>query len=148
MLKEIIREKNYAFYTSASSWEDALRKSCQALVDNKVVSDKYSEEVIECIKKYGPYIVIEPGIAMPHSTEQGENVYNTKISFTKFEKPVKFDDENEATLFFTLASKDKEVHIENIQKLMEVLLNDELKEELFKINNIEALKKLSEKYDI
>lgn len=31
---------------------------------------------------------------------------------------------------------------------MEVLLNDELKEELFKINNIEDLKKLSEKYDI
>ncbi len=148
MLKEIIKDKNYAFYNEATSWEDAINKSCSALVENGIVSNEYSSEIIECVRKYGAYIVIEPGIAMPHSTEQGKNVFSTKIAFTKFSKPVKFDEENEATMFFTLASKDPEIHVENIQKLMEVLLNDELKEELFKINNIEQLKKLSEKYDI
>lgn len=148
MLKEIIKDKNYAFFDEASSWEDAIEKSCRILVENGVVSNNYSKEVIECVRKYGPYIVIEEGIAMPHSTEQGENVFDTKIAFTKIKKPVKFDEENEATLFFTLASKNPEIHIENIQKLMEVLVNDDLKEELFKVNNIDELKKLSEKYDI
>lgn len=148
MLREIIEKKYYAFYDSATNWEDAIIKSCSSLEENGAVSLEYSKELIECIKKYGPYIVIEPGIAMPHSTQQGKNVFKTEISFTKFAKPVKFDDENEATLFFTLASKDPEIHIENIQKLMEVLVNDELKEELFNIKNIEDLKKLSEKYNI
>lgn len=148
MLRDIIEKKYYGFYKSATNWEDAIIKSCSSLEENGAVSLEYSKELIECIKKYGPYIVIEPGIAMPHSTQQGENVFKTEIAFTKFEQSVKFDDENEATLFFTLASKDPDIHIENIQKLMEVLVNDELKEELFNVKSIEDLKKLSEKYNI
>ncbi len=148
MLKDIIERKYYGFYDKAENWEDAIIKSCKSLEANGAVSSDYSRELIECVKSYGPYIVIEPGIAMPHSTQRGENVFKTEIAFTKFETPVKFDEENEATLFFTLASKDPEIHIENIQKLMEVLVNDELKEELFKIKNIDELKKLSEKYNL
>lgn len=148
MLKNIIKDKNYGFFDEAISWEDAIKKSCEALVDNGVVSDEYSSEIIECVRKYGPYIVIEPGIAMPHSTEQGKNVFDTKIAFTKFKKPVKFDETSEASVFFTLASKDPQIHIENMQNLMEVLINDELKEELFKINSLEELKELSNKYNI
>lgn len=148
MLKDIIKNGNYAFYDEVLTWEEAIDKSCSALVKNKIVSSDYSKEIIECVKKYGPYIVIEPGIAMPHSTEQGKNVFDTKIAFTKFNKPVKFDDGNEASIFFTLASKDSKIHIDNIQSLMEVLLNDELKEELFKINSIDELKNLSGKYNL
>ncbi|WP_068267842.1 PTS sugar transporter subunit IIA [Caviibacter abscessus] len=148
MLRDIIEKKYYSFYESAKDWEDAIIKSCESLEKNGAVSSEYSKELIKCVKEYGPYIVIEPGIAMPHSTQQGANVFKTEIAFTKFEKAVNFDDENEATLFFTLASKDPEIHIENIQKLMEVLVNDKLKEELFTVKNIEDLKKLFEKYNI
>lgn len=148
MLKEIIKKNHYSFFEEALNWEDAIRKSCLAFEKTGVVNEKYYLELIDCVKKFGPYIVIEPGIAMPHSTQEGENVFKTEISFTKFEKSVKFDDENEAVLFFTLASVNPDVHIENIQKLMELLTNDELKEELFKIRNIDELIALSNKYNI
>lgn len=148
MLKEIIEKKHYSFFKEALNWEDAIKKSCSALEKSRAINDKYYLELIDCVKKYGPYIVIEPGIAMPHSTQEGKNVFKTEIAFTKFEKPIKFDEENEASLFFTLASVDPNVHIENIQKLMDLLMNDELKEKLFTINSIEELIALSNKYNI
>lgn len=148
MLKEVIEKNLFAFYNEATDWKDAIRKCLVPLIENGVCKKEYEDELINCVEKYGPYIVIEPGIAMPHSTQNGNNVMRTEIGFTKFEKSVKFDEENEASLFFTLASVNPEVHIENIQKLMEVLTNDELKEELFKINSVEQLKKLSEKYNL
>ncbi len=148
MLKNVIDKKLFAFYDKAENWEDAIVKSCSSLVETGVVSAEYSEELVSCVKKYGPYIVLEDGIAMPHSTQEGKNVFKTEIAFTKFEEEVIFDEENKAKLFFTLASENPDVHLENIQKLMEVLGNDELKEELFKISTIEELKELSKKYNI
>ncbi len=148
MLKEVIDKNLWAFYDEAADWEDAIIKSCSRLVDEGIVNEEYSKELINCVKKYGPYIVLEEGIAMPHSTQEGKNVFKTEIAFTKFEKDVVFDDENKANLFFTLASENPDIHLENMQKLMEVLGNDELKEQLFKIKTIQELKELSKKYNI
>lgn len=148
MLKELIEKNLCAFYDSADDWKDAIAKSCTKLIDNNIVNVKYIDELIESVNKYGPYICIDENIAMPHSTQGGENVYSTEIAFTKFDKEVVFDEENKSILFFTLASINPEKHIENMQKLMEVLENEDLKEELFYVKNIEDLKKLSEKYNI
>lgn len=148
MLKEILEKNLYAFYDDAKDWQDAISKSLIPLIENGVCKKEYEKELIDCVEKYGPYIVIEEGIAMPHSTQGGGNVLRTEIGFAKFKNAVKFDEENEASLFFTLASENSDVHIENIQKLMEVLTNDELKEELFKINSVEELEQLSRKYNI
>ena len=69
MLKEIIEQKHYCFTQSFQSWEDAIRASYQPLLQDGIVEDIYVQAVIDCVKKYGPYIVIVPNIAMPHSTE-------------------------------------------------------------------------------
>lgn len=148
MLKDIIKRKHYAFFEKAENWQDAIKKSCETFVKDRTVNENYSTELIDCVQKYGPYIVIDEGIAMPHSTQDGENVYKTDISFTKFEEEVIFDEENSAKLFFTLASENPDIHLENMQKLMEVLGNDELKQELFEIKSIDELIKLSDKYNI
>lgn len=148
MLKELIEKNLCAFYDSADNWKDAISKSCSSLIKNKIVKDEYINELIASVEKYGPYICIEENIAMPHSTQGGENVFATEIAFTKFENDVCFDEENKACLFFTLASINPDKHIENMQKLMELLEIDELKKELLYVKNIEDLKKLSEKYNI
>ncbi|VWL85690.1 PTS sugar transporter subunit IIA [Oceanivirga miroungae] len=148
MLKELIKKDLCAFYDDASDWKDAIAKSCSKLIEKKIVSKDYINELVASVDKYGPYICIDEGIAMPHSTQGGVNVFETEIAFTKFEKEVEFDEENKSVLFFTLASVNPEKHIENMQKLMEVLGNDDLKEELFNVRNIDDIKRLSEKYDI
>lgn len=150
MLKEIIEQKHYCFTQSFQSWEDAIRASYQPLLQDGIVEDIYVQAVIDCVKKYGPYIVIVPNIAMPHSTEGAKGCNGTAISFMKVEQEVDFDPEDpdkKARLFFSLAAVDHEQHMNNIQQLMDTLMNEEIVEALLSATSIEDLKKIAETYE-
>ena len=150
MLKEIYQNGYYSFVQKCDNWEEAVKQSYKPLLDQSVVEPKYIELVINCIKKYGPYIVIVPGIAMPHSTEGAEGCNGTAISFMKVEEEVDFDPEDpdkKANLFFSLAATDHEKHMHNIQSLMDTLMNEEIVEALMKATTKEDLLAIAEKYE-
>lgn len=131
------------------NWEDAIRISCKALLEKKLISEVYVNEIISSVKEHGPYIVIAPNVAMPHATAESEGVFGTAISFTKFPQQVLFYDENEneekpAQLFFTLAAKNADEHLENITKLMELLMEDGMIEKLLDTKTIDDYKKIME----
>ena len=99
-----------------------------------------------------PYIVIAPQVAMPHSSEKSEGVFGTAISFTKLKQPIRFESEGEneektASLFFTLAAKDPKEHLENIQKLSELLMTDGLVERLISTNSIDDYQVVMAEYN-
>lgn len=102
MLKEFVEKKHYKFAESAKDWRDAIRMSCEVLEADGTVEGNYKEDIIKCVEKYGPYIVIMPGLAMPHSQEFAEGVHKTEIAFMKLEQPVSFDPDDpdkDAVLF-------------------------------------------------
>ncbi len=69
LIKEIIEQKLCYFARSAASWQESIKLSCKALEDAGIVGDKYADEIINCVAENGPYIVLMPGIALPHSIE-------------------------------------------------------------------------------
>lgn len=149
MLKEFVEKKHYLFVDEIDNWQDAIRMSCRSLEADGTVDPSYAELIIECVTKYGPYIVLMPNVAMPHSTENAQGVHKTAIAFMKVDKPVSFDDndpEKQAQLFFTLASCNSEQHLQNMQKLCELLSNEELIAALGDTKNPEDLLKLQAKY--
>lgn len=149
MLRYFVENKHVKFAEQAKDWKDAIRMSCEVLEADGTVEDNYKEDIIECVEKYGPYIVIAPNIALPHSQEGAKGVHKTSIAFMKLEKPVSFEEGNpecDAQLFFTLASCNPEQHLENMSKLSDMLCNDELVEELANAQNEQDLLKLQEKY--
>ena len=56
------------------NWEDAIRISGEVMKDNHLVTDQYIDQVISDVKEYRPYIVIVPGVAMPHSSAENSGV--------------------------------------------------------------------------
>lgn len=67
-----------------------------------VIDQSYVDEIIQCVETFGPYIIIAPEVAMPHSSEESAGVFGTAISFTKFKQAVTFAGDQEAktaTLF-------------------------------------------------
>ncbi len=149
MLKEFVESKHYKFAESAADWQDAIRMSCESLEADGTVEANYKEDIIKCVEKYGPYIVIIPGVAMPHSQENAVGVHKTAIGFMKLEQPVSFDPEDpekEASLFFTLASCNPEQHLNNMSRLAEMLSNEDLIEDLKQTKGPEDLLRLQEKY--
>lgn len=149
MLKEFVEKKHCKFAQRAENWQDAIRMSCEVLEADGTVEGNYKEDIIKCVEKYGPYIVIMPDIAMPHSQECAMGVHKTAIAFMKLEEAVSFEPgnpEKDAHLFFTLASCDPEQHLTNMAKLAEIMGNEELVEGLKKAACPEDLLALQEKY--
>ena len=139
MLREFVEKKHYLFAEEAADWEEAILMSCKSL----------EADIVECVKKYGPYIVIMPNVALPHSQEGAVGVNKTAIGFMKLDKPVSFDPddpEKDARLFFTLASCNPNQHLDNMTRLSEMLMNEELVEELLDASGPEDLLRLQEKY--
>lgn len=149
LIKELVEKNRICFHQSFDNWEDAIAASCQPLLADNSIEEVYITAIIECVKKYGAYIVLAPNIAMPHSQEGAEGVNDTAISFMKVEEPVHFEEENpekDARLFFVLASIDHDVHLQNMEKLAMLLLNDDLVEELLMAKSVEDLMAIDEKY--
>ena len=149
LLEDFVNRKLTSFQTSFDSWQDAIRGSGENLIKQGYIDDRYVQAVIACVEKYGPYIVIAPDIAMPHSTEKADGVYKTAISFMKVETPVVFDpndSEKNARLFFMLAAEDHEAHLKNMMELSEMLMNEDLVSDLLKAKNENDLLAIANKY--
>lgn len=149
MLKQFVENKHCKFAKSAKDWKDAIRMSCEVLEADGTVEENYKEDIIACVEKYGPYIVIMPNVALPHSQEGAKGVHKTAISFLKLEEPVSFEEGNEdmnAQLFFTLASCNSEQHLANMSKLSELLSNEDVMKELETAKNEEDLLGIYKKY--
>lgn len=137
MLKEFVEKKHFKFAKEAKDWQEAIRMSCEPLEADGTVEANYKEDIIACVEKYGPYIVIMPEVAMPHSQEGAVGVNKTAISFMKLDKPVSFDPEDaekDARLFFTLASCNPDQHLNNMMRLSEMLMNEDVVAALLEAN--------------
>lgn len=121
-------------------WRDSLKISSENLVSKDIITEEYVNEIINNVETNGAYIVIVPGVVMPHALATGPGVLDTGISFSKFKEPVSFEKDNpekQGKLFFTLAAKDEEQHLKNIQDLMELLLTEGMIEALSGIETME-----------
>lgn len=149
MLKEFVEKKHYKFAEEAKTWQEAIRMSCETLEADGSIEANYKEDIIACVEKYGPYIIIMPDIALPHSQECAVGVNKTAISFMKLNKPVSFDpedNEKDARLFFTLASCDTDQHLINMMKLTKMLMKEEVVAALLEANTEQDLLDIENKY--
>lgn len=149
ILKDLAELNRVSFHEKFDNWEDAIFAASQPLIDEGAIEPIYVEAMIESVKKYGPYIVLAPHIAMPHSQEGAAGVNKTAICFMKVEQPVSFeegDDEKDAELFFVLASENNEQHMKNMQDLVEVLSIDDFTEKMLLVKNVEDLLALDKEF--
>lgn len=151
ILKKIVERGHYMFVDRVDSWQEGVRLSTESLVKTGYVSENYYQQIVDCIEKYGPYVVFDHLIAMPHSQEGAEGAFKTGVGFLRVKEDVDFgkDEDGEqkiARLFFTLAAKDPSEHIDNIQQLMNVFCNDELIDALLVADTPEDILAAEAKY--
>lgn len=75
----------------AKDWEEAVRQAGRLLYDTGAVVEQYIDDMVENIKKHGPYIVIWPGTALPHAEE---GVLQEAASLIRLDPPVEFHHES------------------------------------------------------
>lgn len=148
MLKELVVKNHCVFAKKADSWEEAISMSSEPLVKTGVVKSGYAEDLVGHVKKYGPYIVITPQVAMPHCQEVSDNVNRNGVSFMRLEEPVLFPEEKEVRLFFTLASTNNKEHFYQLTRLVWLFGNKPYLQDLMKATTKEELLLLHEYYTI
>ena len=144
VLQTIVEKKHYLFVDKVDSWQEAVRLSALSLVEDGSVDADYYKQIVSCVEKYGPYVVFEHYVAMPHSQENATGVHKTGIGFMRVKEEVSFgcDEDGEekvAKLFFTLAACNPDEHLNNIQQLMGVFCNEELLDALMEANTPEDI---------
>lgn len=132
--------KNINCIDTASNWEDAIKIASKPLLDQKSIEKKYIDKMIENINTMGFYIVIDDYVAMPHSRPE-HGVIETAISFLKINNGVMFGNEK-VYIIFVISAKDSSSHIEIIQKIMEIIEDENIKSNIIKAKTKEELEKI------
>ena len=151
ILQKIVERGHYKFVDRVDSWQEAVKLSCESLAKTGYVSENYYQQIVDCIEKYGPYVVFEHYVAMPHSQEGAEGANKTAVGFMRVKEDVDFgkDEDGEdkiARLFFTLAAKDPNEHLDNMQQLMQIFTNEPLLDALMAANTPEDILEAEAKY--
>jgi PTS system ascorbate-specific IIA component len=144
MLKKILTEDLVALdVTGLTTPEDVIRYSGQLLVKAGKVQPSYVEKMLDAFHSLGPYIVMGPGIAMPHAHAEGD-VSCPGISFVRLKEPVVFGhpENDPVVLVFALAGKAHDDHIDILQSLSELLGDEEKQKALTLVADYQELCKL------
>ncbi|WP_191567344.1 PTS sugar transporter subunit IIA [Metabacillus idriensis] len=124
MLSQYLKN-NVHFLNSVPTWEEAIKLAAQPLLNKGNITEKYVQDMIENVNDNGPYIVIVPGIALPHAQNKG-GVLKTGISFLKLKEPVFFPEEKDVKILFVLAAEDTTGHLELISDLSSLLIDEDI----------------------
>ena len=144
LLEQLIAQDRVIFADGFDKWEDAVKAGAQPLIRDGAIEETYIQSMVDCINKYGPYIVIAPDVAMPHAQGGGVGVNETAIAFMKTRRKVHFSDspEHDARLFFVLASVNNDAHMDMLQALVEEISDEDFLAKLVEVDNLEKLKSL------
>lgn len=122
MLKNVLREEGIKVNIEVENWEQAISEAGKLLLDIGGIQPSYIDKMIETVKKFGPYIVIAPGIALAHA-RSGDGVNFTCFSVATLKNPINFGNKNNdpVKLVIALASIDHDAHVQGLRELVEVI---------------------------
>lgn len=117
-------------------WETAIRIAAKPLLDNGYIRSTYIQKMIDYVKKYGPYIIVVPNVALPHGKPE-DGAIKIGMSLLVLKKPVSFTKEkkHQVKLLFVLSSIDQETHLRALSQLSEVLSSASIFEKITKCND-------------
>ena len=136
MLEKEIRDK-VNIIDKIENWENAIRLAAKPLLLDKSVSENYVRAMINNVKKFGAYIVINDVIALAHSRPE-DGVTRNCLSLLKINEGVVFDKafDDKVYLIFVLGAVDNSSHMNVLLKLMEIIDNEVLIKNLIKADTI------------
>lgn len=130
--------KHYQLSQQVDTWQDAIHLAAGPLLENKCITDNYVQSMINNVIENGPYIVIMPQVALPH-TRSEEGALKTSISVVKLVEPVMFPEQKEVKLIIAFAAYDSETHMKLLSSLVDVLMDDEVMEHTLACDNLPSL---------
>lgn len=149
LLQDLLSEDNVSFRYPAETWEDVIRHGGQLMVDAGFTDPTYTEAMIDVVRDMGPYIVLAPGLAMPHARpEMGAKQVGAAL--VTLEKPIDFGSpENDpVSVAIFLCAPNKDEHIQLLTDIATLFEDEEFLDAAVNFESIEDVQSfLSEHLD-
>ena len=122
LLADAFGEGSILIKESVGTRSAAIEIAGELLVQSGKAKHSYVASMLEAVERFGPYIVIAPGIALAHG-KPSEDVIETGLSLLVLKQAIEFhhSQNDPVQLVFGLAATDHESHIETMAKLAELL---------------------------
>ena len=139
MLEKEIRNK-VNIIDSIENWENAIKFAAKPLLLDDSITENYVRTMVDNLKKFGAYILINDVIALAHARPE-DGVKKNCLSLLKINDGVIFDENtNEKVyLIFVLGAEDNESHMNILSKLMEVIDNEDIIKRMIEATSISTL---------
>ena len=126
-MQKLVSLDDIELNVSAADWQDAVEKSGTILVNNGYVTREYVDAMIQTVKTLGPYIVVAPGLAMPHARSTN-GVIKSGISIMTLSRPVTFGNESNdpVRLLIGLAGGNDDLPLKIIQAIATIFEDDSM----------------------
>lgn len=147
VLKDVLQKDGIRLRVRVKDWEEAVRLGGGILLQSGCVEKSYIEAMVSTVKELGPYIVIAPGIAMPHSRPEN-GVNKIGMSLITLEEGVNFGHQNfdPVRIVISLCAIDHSSHLKALAQLTEFLSNEKVVEQLLETDEVELIVRLIEEY--
>jgi mannitol/fructose-specific phosphotransferase system IIA component (Ntr-type)/transcriptional regulatory protein LevR len=138
-LQDALTREYVSIGNTAARWEDAVTIAGTLLVSSGAVELVYVANMIAAIRQFGPYVVIAPGVALPHASS-AEGVNKVAISCLRLSTPVVFGhpQNDPVDLLFCFATPDKVSHQLILQELGRLLADAATVKKLRKARSVAA----------
>ena len=122
LLSEMITEETITLNVEAEDWKEAVRISGDLLVKIGGVEDRYIPAMIEMVQSFGSYIVIAPGVALPHARPE-DGAIKPCMSLITLKTPVNFGNvhNDPVKLVISFATVDHDAHVEALSRLARII---------------------------
>ena len=129
-----LAKESIEFGYEAADWRDAVRQAGKLLLNAGAITESYIDAMINMVEAEGAYMLVAPGVAMPHARPQ-DGALKNGISYLTLKTPVFFPqkDDNPITLLIGVAAIDNRVHLK-VMRIAAAALKDD--NELEKLKNI------------
>jgi len=118
----LLSKESIALNIEVNSPEEAISVSGDLLMKAGVIRKEYIDAMVDGFKKVGPYIVVAPGIAIPHARPE-YGALESGFSIVRLRTPIKFGHKmnDPVQLVCAMASNDNNGHIEMLRMLSSIL---------------------------
>lgn len=139
MISEMLKRENVRILDRVEDWQQAIYVSLEPLIRGGYVEPRYADEIIRSTKEIGPYYVLTEDIALVHGRpEQG--VLKKQLAVTVVREPVQFSEDSfPVRLLIALAATDANSHLDVMQVLASIFLDESKIRELVEAASTEEI---------
>lgn len=144
MVWEELSEARVVPSLEASSMEEVMEGLGTVMIDRGYAKDTYVDALVERERNFPTGLDINGvGVAIPHTDVS--HVLKEGMAIGKLSKPVQFtlmgtdDETTDVSLVFMLSVKDPQEHLVQLQRILEIIQDNEVLKRIMNCDNAEAI---------